>query len=175
MHAVVDRQVGHLRRRVCRSRTCREPLVLLLFLLFCTNARWTLRMRRMRSVWRVTAPVKLLVGILLRAKHEATYDRRLSPSFFLSSMTFNICLRPSRALMCASFMLMLIFLLASAFNSLFSRRCFISTQTKTPQSLPFSCCGESCMGIKRSLFPSSCSIFMVVLRASRSLLADIES
>lgn len=103
-------------------------------------------------------------------KKEKTHDLRFSPSFLFSSIVFSIAFRPSYALMWLSPMLMLIFLFVCAFNSLLRSKCFINRHTKTPQSLPFSCCGASSLCMNLSFLPNNISKFRDVPRASRSLL-----
>lgn len=95
-----------------------------------------------------------------------SYDLLLSPSLLKSSITLNISFRPRLASMVLPPMDMLIFSWLCASNSFFSRRCFISTHTNTPQSDPFSCRGLSGKSRKRSSLLSKVPSFFVVDIAS---------
>ena len=92
---------------------------------------------------------------------DKTYLRLRSPSFLKPSMIPNISFRA----LCAStdFPPMLIPILSplAAFNSFPNSKCFITTQTKTPQSLLFSCCGASSRSLNISCFPNNLDIFSV--------------
>jgi len=70
-------------------------------------------------------------------------DLLLSPSFRLSSIILNISFLPSLASIFFPPILILTFSFVLTISSLLSNKCFIIKHTKTPQSLPFSCCGVS--------------------------------
>ena len=77
-----------------------------------------------------------------------TYDLRLSPSFLNPSIILNISFLPCVASTLFPPMLILTFSFACAISSFLNSKCLICIQTKTPQSLLFSCCGESARSMK---------------------------
>jgi hypothetical protein len=97
----------------------------------------------------------------LREKEEKkskTYERLLSPSFLNISITLNISFLPPVASTFLPFILILTLSCACACKSLPNNKCCISKHTKTPQSLPFSCCGESSKFTNFKGFCRSCEI-----------------
>ena len=78
---------------------------------------------------------------------RGTYDLRLSPSFLNPSIILSISFLPCAASTLFPPMLILTFSFACAINSFLNNKCLICIQTNTPQSLLFSCWGESARSI----------------------------
>ncbi len=106
---------------------------------------------------RACAPSILLLGYFHHTREPSeikAYDLLLSPSFLNASMIFSISFLPAPASIVFPLMLILIFCLESASSSLLSSKCRIWIHTKTPQSLEFSCWGESVRSTNCNFLPS---------------------
>jgi hypothetical protein len=86
---------------------------------------------------------QILLSFCKGSKWSGTHERLLSPSFLNISITLNISFLPPVASTFLPFILILTLSCACACNNRPNNKCCISKHTKTPQSLPFSCCGES--------------------------------
>ncbi len=118
------------------------------------------------AVWTCTSPAYDQHHEHASLSSVNTHDLLFSPSFRKPSTIFNISFLPAAASTFLPPILILTFSFAWASNSLFSSKWRICMHTKTPQSLLFSCCGESVRSINFNSLPVSRSIFRVAVSAS---------